>query len=486
MTTRTFARLLLLFPLVAVVAMVGSGRVVAGTPGAPIYVLPTTGVVDNVMASYIAEGVAQAEQAGSPALVIELDTPGGDLEATQHIVTSLLEAKVPTIVWVAPAGARAASAGTFITLSANLAYMAPGTNIGAASPVDSNGNDIQGTLGQKVKNDAIAKIQSIAETRGRNVAWAVSTVATAVSSPASVAVSIGAVDGMAATLDEVRAKAQGRTVTVAGGQSVTVDLTGSSFTDLSMNPFQQFLHLLADPNIAFILFTVGFYGLLFELQSPNFITGILGAFAIVLAFIGFGSLPLNVAGLMLIGLGIILFVLEATVTSHGLLTVGGLVAFLLGASALYTSPGSPVAPDVAVALPLIVTMAALSSIFFGLIAVTAIRSRRLATSARLVGSPNQHLGEDGRVARPLAPVGSVWTGGEEWTARAVDGVELTRGAAVRVVGRDGLTLLVEPREPSSGEPPPAPRQPRPPASRGSIAPLDLSGRPGPSQPQVQS
>ena len=290
------------------------------------------------MAGYLNEGIAQAASSGAPAVVVELNTPGGSLDATQRITSALLEADVPTIVWITPSGGRAASAGTFITMAANLAYMAPGTNIGAASPVGSNGEDIPGTLGEKVKNDAIANITSIAEARGRPVEWAVSTVDEAKSYTASQAVAAGAVDGIAATIDEVLAQANGEEVTV-GGVTQTLDLEGVGVEAAGMNPLQGLLHLLSDPNIAFVLFTIGLYGLIFELQNPNFVTGILGALAIILAFIGFGSLPLNLAGLMLIVLGVVLFVLEATVTSHGLLAIGGIICFALGASALYTDAG---------------------------------------------------------------------------------------------------------------------------------------------------
>ena len=247
----------------------------------------------------------------------------------------MLKAPLPTIVYVAPSGGRAASAGTFITMSAALAYMAPGTNIGAASPVGSGGEDITGTIGQKVKNDAKANIRSIATTRGRNADWAESTVESAVSSSAVEAVAIGAVDGIATSLEDVQRKANGQVVDVQR-TPVTVDIANAPLVDLDMNPFQSILHLLSDPNIAFILMTLGFYGLLFELQSPNFVTGILGAIALILAFVGFGSLPLNVAGVLLIGLAVVLFLLEFTVTSHGLLAVGGMICFVLGAFALYT------------------------------------------------------------------------------------------------------------------------------------------------------
>ena len=219
--------------------------------------MPTTGVVDNVMAEYVSGGIEKGAQDGAAAVVVELNTPGGALEATSRITSALLEAPVPTIVWVAPSDGRAASAGTFITLSANLAFMAEGTNIGAASPVDSSGGDIPGTLGQKVKNDAIANITAIAEARGRNVAWAVSTVAEAKSYPASEAVAAGAVDWIANTIREVLVSSSGRTVSVRD-QDVTLELARADVRDLSMNPIQGLLHILSDPNVVFILFTIGF------------------------------------------------------------------------------------------------------------------------------------------------------------------------------------------------------------------------------------
>jgi membrane-bound serine protease (ClpP class) len=411
--------------------------------GPEVVVLPATGVVDNVLAGYLEEGIATAARDGAAAVVVQLNTPGGSLDATQRITSALLEADIPTIVWVSPAGGRAASAGTFITLAANLAYMAPGTNIGAASPVGSGGEDITGTLGQKVRNDAIKNITAIAEARGRPVDWAVSTVADASSYAASEAVSAGAVDGIAGSIEEVIAAANGRTVTVRGTE-VTLDLNGATSRDAAMNPLQGFLHLLSDPNIAFVMFTIGVYGLIFELQNPNFVTGILGALALILAFIGFGSLPLNLAGLLLIGLGVVLFVLEAQVTSHGLLALGGIVSFALGASALYTQPGGdPTAPLVQVATPLIVVTTATTAILMGLITVAAVRTRHMPAPAGSVGV-RVPLGSAGVVQAPLAPNGTVYMAGEPWSARTADGTWVPRDAAVRLVGFDGLTALVEP------------------------------------------
>ena len=403
-----FARLLPLVPLgLGTIGLVlGAVSPVRAQDGArEAWILPTTGVVDGVMAGYLADGVAKAAREGAEVVVVKLNTPGGSLDATQRITGAFLEASVPVIVWVAPAGGRAASAGTFITLSANLSWMAPGTNIGAASPISSTGEDIGGTLGEKVKNDAIANISAIAQARGRPVAWAASTVSDAKSYSAAEAVPV----------------------------------------EVPMNPLQALLHLLSDANVAFVLFTIGFYGLIFEVQNPNFATGIIGAIAILLAFIGFGSLPLNVAGLLLVALGLVLVVLETQITSHGLLSVGAVICVALGAAALYTEPGSPTAPDVSVALPVILVVVGMTAAFAVLITTVAFRARHARLSPILVGSLRV-VGEGGKVARPIDPVGSVLAVGEEWSARSVDGHPIARGVPVRVIRQDGLTLYVEPAD----------------------------------------
>ena len=214
-----------------------------------------------------------------------------------------------------------------------------------------------------------------------------------------------------------------------------------------MNPFQSIIHLLSDPNVAFILLTLGFYGLLFELQSPNFVTGIMGAIALILAFIGFGSLPLNVAGLLLIGLAVVLFLLEFTVTSHGLLAVGGIICFVLGAFTLYTSPGSPTAPDVSVATPLVLGMALVTAVFMAIVLTTVVRVRRrslaYAGAYGAGGTSTVPTGSDGLVKTSLAPLGVVYAAGEDWSARSGSGREIASGEHVRVIGQEGLTLIVE-------------------------------------------
>jgi membrane-bound serine protease (ClpP class) len=447
-------------PLLLVLLVLIAGAARAQEPGRVI-VLPLTGVVDQVVANHVRDGIVRAENEGAAAVVIRLDTPGGSLDATRTIFESMLDASVPVIVWVGPAGARAASAGTFITLAANVAAMAPGTNIGAATPVGSGGEDIEGAMGKKVLNDTVASITAIAEARGRPVAWAVSTVREARSDTVDEAIAAGAVDLKAASLESLLAAIDGRVVQTSAG-SVTLDVADAPVETQELNPMQGFLHLLADPNIAFILFTLGFYGLLFELQNPNFVTGILGAFALILAFIGFGSLPLNVAGLLLVGLAIVLFVLELTVTSHGLLAIGGLVAFVLGASALYTEPGTPTAPSVEVALPVIAAMTSLTAAFVAVIVWAAMRTRRMPHVNIGVADrdlPVLPMGTSADVRLPLTPQGVIYAAGEEWSARSVDGRAIERGSSVRVVGQDGLTLIVEPSAAAGRLPPGSARSP---------------------------
>jgi membrane-bound serine protease (ClpP class) len=414
--------------------------------GPEVMVLPTTGIVDGSMAKYLEDSITLAEQRGVAAVVIKLNTPGGRLDSTSDIVGSILEARVPVIVWVAPAGGHAASAGTFITLAGNLALMAPGTRIGAASPISGDGTDIEGTLGKKVLEDAIASITSIAQARGRNVEWAISAVRDAKSSPAEEAVAVGAVDGLASTIEEVLAFADGKTVDVVG-QRVTLELTGATTSEQAMNPFLALIRLLSDPTIVLLLFSTGSAGLLAELYAPNFVTGIVGALMILLALIGLGSLPLNVGGFLLVVFGLVLFGLELTVTSHGLLGVGGLICFAIGASALFSGPVDPFEPLVRVAVPTIIVIVGTFGLILALIVAGALQSRRIGLAAP-VGA-QAVVGTTGEVRSPLSPIGSVVAGGEEWSARTADGRSLERGTPVRVINVEGLTLTVEPDASSS-------------------------------------
>jgi membrane-bound serine protease (ClpP class) len=444
---RRIFRSTLVFPLLLGIVGLLAGGPTRAAEEHTVAIVPAGGVVDAILAEYMEEAIGKAHREGAVAVIITLNTPGGELGQTRRIVSALLEAPLPTIVWVTPPGAHAASAGTFITLAGHVAIMAPGTNIGAATPISGSGEDIPDTLNKKVLEDTTALMRSIAEARGRNVEWAVSTITEAVAATALEAVDLGAIDGVAATLDQVLAFADGRVVELHGGTQVTLATRDATTYELPMNPFQAFLHLLSDPNIAFILFTVGFYGLLYEVISPNFVTGILGAIAIILAFIGFGSLPLNVAGLLLIGLAVVLFILEFNVTSHGLLTIAGIVCFALGASALYTEPGTPTGPSIEVDPRVIFVVTGMTAAYMVFVLTLLVRWRR----RQVMAGPGATAlvfadGAIGSVRSMLAPLGVVYAAGEEWTARTADGRSLPPGTPIRVVGQDGLTLIVEPME----------------------------------------
>jgi membrane-bound serine protease (ClpP class) len=451
-TIRAFAVALI---VVAAALLAGTGSFAAAadgtTSGPTVRLLAADGEVDALMSRSIREALDAAAAAGDEALVIRLDTPGGSLTSTQEIVGALLTARVPTIVWVAPPGGFAASAGTFVTLAANLAFMAPGTRIGAASPVDASGGDIPGTLGEKIRNDAVAWIRSIADVRNRPLDWAASTVFDARSSSANEAVSIGAVDGIASTLDEVLAASDGRTARV-NGADVVVHVAGATVVEPAANPLARILGLLADPNVAFVLFVAGALALLFELQNPNVLTGIAGVVAIALAFVGFANLPTDLTGLLLLTMGLVLFAIEPVVPSHGLLTVGGVIAFVLGGFALY-SQADQFGPAIGVAAPLVLVAVVTFAAFALLVTATALRTRHMPPPA-FASSPAVPVppGSIGQVRSPLAPVGSVYVAGEEWSARGVRDVPVGRGTPVRVVSTDGLTLIVEP-DPTAVVPP---------------------------------
>jgi membrane-bound serine protease (ClpP class) len=424
----------------------------SGQPAADgplVVVLPASGTVDGVMADYIAGGIATAESDGAVAVIVQLDTLGGDSESMNRIVKSL-HADIPTIVWVGPSGSKAASAGTFITLSANLAYMAPSTNIGAASPVAAGGGDIASAYGNtealKIQQDAEAEIRSIAQERHPDaVDWAVSTVSQARSYTAGEALQAKAINGLAATLDEVLAQADGQVVTVDSVQ-VTLHTQGARVVTVDEGLIQKLLVTLHDPNVAFILLVFGILLVAMELFNPSIVGGIVGALLIVLAFYGFGSLPLNVLGLALVALGIAMFVAEPAVPSHGLLTVGGLIAFVIGALFFYGQPG-PYLPAAEVALPIIAIMAGAATAFSMLLLRTLLQARRHAVPAGsgLVGT-DEVVGMEGRVERDLSPEGTVYVGRESWSARLAGKGTATRGARVRVVGKEGLVLIVEPVE----------------------------------------
>ena len=412
-----------------------------------------TGVIDQVNAAYVEEALRVAADDEMAAALIVIDSPGGELTSMDRIIKAILGSDVPVIAWVAPEGARAGSAATFITLAAHVNAMAPNTNIGAASIVGGGGEELPETLAAKITNDSVARIRSLANAQDRNADWAESAVRDAASIDANEAVSMEppVVDILASTTDELFAaidtgeRADGHAYEFEGAP--LPQLSGLTITDLEMNPGQEFLHLLSDPNIAFLLFTIGFYGIVAELFHPNFFSGILGAIAILVALIGSNALPLNVGGLLLVLGGIGLLALEAVVASYGLLTVGGIVAIVLGAFALWTGvqPGE-FAFDVSVS-PWVIAVIVVVGIVYAWVLVRALMQMRRSGVAN---EPVAALVGGTAMAQTLiAPTGIAYAGGESWSARSRD-AEIGPGTPLRVVGVDGLELIVEPAPAGDG------------------------------------
>ncbi len=441
--------------LAVVALLLGVASLAAPARGAGDHVvrLELDGVIDQITAAYIEEGIAAAEASGAAAVLLVIDTPGGELTSTDEITKSILNSSVPVITWVAPEGAQAASAGTFVTMVGDVAAMAPNTTIGAASVVGGGGEELPDTIADKVNNSNVAKLKGYAREHNRSEQFAEDAIldAASVSAGDAVAMEPPVVDLVAA--DEAALFAAIDAGTRADGHPLTFNgdplprLSGLEVREVGMNLGQQFLHLLSDPNIAFILFTIGFYGIVSELFHPNFFSGPVGAIALVLAFIGSNSLPLNVGGLLLILLGIGLFVLELNVTSYGLLTAGGVVCIVLGAFALWTGVDPQEdAIRVQVSPWLLVAVIGLSIAYvFGVVrALMAMRKQPA------LPRPMMSLVGAGGVAQTLiAPTGIAYAGGEAWSARS-SGEQIPQGTPVRVVGVDGLELIVEPG-PADGE-----------------------------------
>jgi membrane-bound serine protease (ClpP class) len=402
-----------------------------GEPGA-VHILTTNGEVNPVMERYIDRGIDNAEHNQASAVVIRLDTPGGLSTSMEGIVKRILAADVPVIVYVWPPGGRAASAGTFITLAAHVAAMAPTTRIGAAHPVGAAGEDITGTLGDKVTNDAVALIRSIAHQRGRNEDWAEQAVRQSVSITQDEAVQLNVVDLVANDLPSLLAAVDGRSVQLPQ-REVVLATKNAPLVYNDMNVIERFLDIVSDPNITFLLLSLGSLALIYEFVAPGHIfPGVFGAIAVIMAFFSLSVLPFNWAGLALILVAFVLFVLELFVTSHGILGIGGVVALILG-GILLTS-GNP--PEFQVSKWLIYGLAAGIGAFFLFVVTSIIRVRlqpALVTTT-LVGRQ--------AVARsPLDPTGMVFLNGEYWSATAEEG-RVEPGERVVVTGMDGLRLIV--------------------------------------------
>ena len=411
-----------------------------------VHVLTADAEVNPVLARYIDRGIDEAERTDARAVVIKLDTPGGLVSSMEDIVQRIQSSKVPVIVYVSPAGAKAASAGTFITMSAPVAAMAPSTRIGAAHPVDSGGGDIEGTLGEKVENDAAAYARSIAEDRGRNAGWAEDAVRNSVSASANEAVELDVVDFVAQDVPDVLAQSEGKKVQVNGEQVTLTGLTEAPLVSNDMTFAERFLMILSDPNIAFLLLSLGGLGLLIELVHPGvFAPGIFGIIMLVLAFFALGTLPVNWAGVALILIAFGLFAGEIFIAPGvGAFGIGGAIALIAGGLLLTTSDQA----DFQVSRWLVVATGVVFAAFFLMVVMAVIRMRRMPVSMGIEAM----IGQRATARSYLNPDGFVFIRGERWKAVAED-APISEGTPVEVISVKGLTLTVK-RAGGSPEPQP--------------------------------
>jgi membrane-bound serine protease (ClpP class) len=396
------------------------------------------GIVGPASARHVLRALDQAGRDGSQALVVVLDTPGGLMKSMDEITKAMLNSPVPVVVYVYPHGARAASAGVFITYAANLAAMAPATHLGAAHPVAlGGGGSVDKTEMTKLTNDAVAQIRGFAARRGRNAAWAERAVRQSESLTAEEALRMHVVDLIAASPTELLAKIDGRKVQTAAGTRVLAT-RNARVAEIPFDLTEQFLDLIGDPNVGFILMTIAIYGIIFELSNPGSVfPGVIGGVALLLAFVSFAVISVNVAGLLLIGFALILFIADIKVPSHGVLTAGGIASFVFG-SLLLTGER---APFLRISVTLIVTVAVLTAAFFAFAVGAGVRAqqRRVRTGREAL------IGAEGVARSELAPDGTVFLQGELWKAESADG-PIPAGRRVRVVGVDGLRLKVRPAE----------------------------------------
>ena len=393
------------------------------------------GSINPATVAYIEDSLASAQAEGASALVIELDTPGGLLNSAQKIVKDLLAAPLPVIVYVAPSGASAASAGTFITEAAHIAAMAPGTTIGAAHPVAEGGDEIKGAMGQKMENFTATFARSIAQQRGRNEDWVEQAVRHSIAIGEREALAKNVIDIVAPDLRNLLTQATGRKVQVNGKQ-VTLALADAAVRRVRMTPGQLLLNVLADPNIVYLLMMAGLIGLYFEFAHPGVIfPGVAGAICLLLALASFQVLPVNLTGLLLIFLGVGLLISEAFVTSYGILGLGGVSAFLIGSLFLIDTSKT----DLAVNRDIIYGAAVALTLIILAIGYIVARERRHRSTTGVEGL----IGEVGEVREPIAPgkPGKVFVHGEIWRATSPDA--LVPGARARVKAVNGLEIQVE-------------------------------------------
>lgn len=411
-----------------------------------VVVLRIDGDIEPILAEYIVNGIGEAARQHASLVLITMNTRGGLDTSMREIVQAILGSSVPVAIYVAPSGVRAASAGFFILESADIAAMAPGTNTGAASPVfEMFGQTVQvdDTMRKKVTNDASAFLRSYVTKRGRNADLAVTAVTDAKAFSDKEALDGKLIDLVATSEDDLLAKLNGRTITRFDGSTTQLALSHPVFRDVGMTAREKFLTHIVEPNVAFVLLIVGVLGLYVEFNHPGmFAPGVIGGIAILLALYAMNMLPVTVTGIVLIGLALVLFVLEAKFPTHGVLGVGGTIAMVLGAIMLVQSPwtGMGVRPSTAIAV----------AIPFAVIAIILMRAVLRSRSWKQATGREELIGEEGEVTEPVGAspaMGMVRVHGELWRAASSNGARLPKGARIRVKGIHGLTLEVEPATP---------------------------------------
>ena len=396
-------------------------------------VLEIEGPVTPIMLSYIERGIETAETDGAEALIIKLDTPGGQTDLMGDIVQAILQANVPVVVYVYPPGAYAASAGTLITLAAHVAAMAPGTTIGAASPVGSQGEDLEETMEKKVKDDLKAQARALAARRGEAaVAWAESAIEEAKAATADEVLEMGVIDFVADDLDDLLTQMDGFEVEVRH-QKVTLETAEAMVREQPMTFFEQLLHIVTNPTIAFILLTVGINAILYELSSPGgYAAGIVGVICLLLAVYALGVMPVNYVGLILIGLAFVLFVVDLKAPTHGVLTVGGIASLVAGALLLFNSP------LYRVSLAAVAAVALFTGLFFAFAIAKVVQAQRKPAVTGREGL----IGALAQARSALEPDGTVMVKGELWDASALD-APIAEGEWVEIVAMEGFRLTVK-------------------------------------------
>ncbi len=395
-----------------------------------VWVTEVRGIVDPAIASYLVKTIEQAAEAGAAVLVIQIDTPGGLDSSMRDIIQAEVDSPVAVVFYVYPQGARAASAGTYLLMGSDVAAMAPQTNLGAATPVSLTG-EMDDVMKEKVTNDAAAYISGLAKTHGRNSVWAERAVREAVSLPAEEALRQNVIEFVAVDLPTLLQVMDGHVTTP---KNLTIHSAGAPVHEVSMGWIQRFLHAISNPDIAYILMTIGILGIIIEFTTPGLgVSGVAGVIALLLSFYSFQVLPVSLVGIALVVLAMILFIAEVKVQSHGILGVGGAASLIAGGRLLFDTSAS----FLQVSWPVLIVAAVIALVFFMAVIQAVARAMRRPPA---MGTESL-VGATGVATSPLEPLGQVRLHGETWKARA-EGENLLKGEEIEVLGIEGLTLVV--------------------------------------------